>query len=84
MYDLNQRTVTALDRLAEVYERSEDTWDIVEKESAEGDILFATEEDAIDKMEAARQHLEDPGSVGGLSQKLGWRLQGVQQLPCSS
>ena len=44
MYDLNQRTVAALDRLAEVYETSEDTWDIVEKESAEGDMLCASEE----------------------------------------
>ena len=56
LYDLNQRTVAALDRLAEVCETFEDTWDIVEKESAEGDMLFATEEDSIDKMEAARQH----------------------------
>ena len=56
VYDLNLRIVAALDRLAEVYETLEDTWDIVEKESAEGDMLHATEEDAIDKMEAARQH----------------------------
>ena len=51
--DLNQRTVAALDRLAEVYETFEDTWDIVEKESAEGDLLCASEEDAVDKLEAA-------------------------------
>ena len=56
MHDLNQRTVAALDRLAEVYETFEDTWDIVEKESAEGDMLFASQEDAVDKLEAARQH----------------------------
>ena len=55
-YDSNQRTVAALDRLAEVYETFADTWDIVEKESAEGDMLFAAEEDAIDKNEAARQY----------------------------
>ena len=48
--------MAALDRLAEVYETFEDTWDIVEKETAEGDQLFATEEDATDKMEEARQY----------------------------
>ena len=40
MYDLNQRTVAALDRLAEVHATFEDTWDIVEKESADGDMFF--------------------------------------------
>ena len=49
VYDLNRRTVGALDRLAEVYE---DTWDIVVKESAEGDVLFPSEEDAADKLDA--------------------------------
>ena len=52
---LNQRTVAALDRLAEVYETFEDTWDIVVKESAAGDMLFASEEDAADKLDAAQQ-----------------------------
>ena len=47
-----------MDRLAEVYETFEDTWDIVVKEPAEGDMLFASEEDAVDKLEAARQHLQ--------------------------
>ena len=56
MYDLNQRTVAALDRLAEVYETFEDTWDIVVMESAQGDMLFASEEDAVHKLEGARQH----------------------------
>ena len=55
VYDLNQRTVAALDRLAEVYETFEDTWDIVVKESAAGDMLFASEEDAADKLDAAQQ-----------------------------
>ena len=55
VYDLNQRTATALDRLAEVYEKFEDTWEIVVKESAAGDMLFASEEDAADKLGAAQQ-----------------------------
>ena len=55
MYGLNQRTLGALDHLADVYETFEDTWDIVE-ESAESDMLFATEDDATAKMEVARQH----------------------------
>ena len=81
--DLNQRTVAALDRLAEVYETFEDTWDIVEKESAEGDMLCASEEDAVDKLEAAAPgaHL---GSARRLSQEHGQRLQGIQQLTRSS
>ena len=49
-------SVAALDRLAEVYETFEDTWDTVVKESAEGDMLFASEEDAVEKLEAAWQH----------------------------
>ena len=40
VYDLNQRPMAALDRLAEVYETFEDTWDIVVKESADGDMFF--------------------------------------------
>ena len=47
VYVLNQITVAALDRLAEVYDMCRD---IVVKESAEGDMLFATEEDAADKL----------------------------------
>ena len=45
-----------MDRLAEVYETFEDTWDVAVKESAEGDMLFPSEEDAVEKLEAARQH----------------------------
>ena len=48
--------MAALDHLVEVYETFEDTWDIVAKESAEGDLLFAAEEDAVDKLEEARKH----------------------------
>ena len=44
-----------MDRLAEVYETFEDTWDIVVKESAAGDMLFASEEDAADELDAAQQ-----------------------------
>ena len=48
--------MAALDRLAEVYETIEATWTFVEKESTEGDLLLAAEQDATDKMEAAQQH----------------------------
>ena len=85
VYDLNQRTVAALDRLAEVYETFEDTWDVVVKESAAGDLKIASEEDAVDKLEAARQHQHHTLEVRErLSQELGWRLHRIQQLPRSS
>ena len=42
--------------MAELYETFEDTWDIVVKESAAGDLSFASKEDAVDKLEVARQH----------------------------
>ena len=48
-----------MDRLAEVYETFEDTWDIVVKESAAGDMLFASEEGVADKLDAAKQQQED-------------------------
>ena len=48
-------SVAALDRLAEVYETFEDTWDFVVKESAAGDMLLASEEDVADKLDAAQQ-----------------------------
>ena len=54
VYDVNQRTEAALDRLTEVYETFEDTWDTVVKESAAGDLFFASEE--VDKLEVTRQH----------------------------
>ena len=53
---LNQKTMAALDRLAEVYETFEDTWAFVEKEAAEDDLLLAEEDEAIDLFEAARLH----------------------------
>ena len=55
VYDLKQRTVAALDHLAEVYETFEDTWGIVVQESAAGDMFFAAEEDAADKLDAAER-----------------------------
>ena len=48
--------MAALDRLAELYETLGSSRALVEKESAEGDLLLAAEADAIDKMEAAQQH----------------------------
>ena len=56
VYDLNHNTMAALDRLTDAYETFEDTWAFVEKEPAEGDLLLAEEEEAIDQFEAARQH----------------------------
>ena len=85
VYDLNQHTIAALDRLADAYETFEDTWAFVEKESAEGDLLLAEEEEAIDQFEAARQH---QAPILDELEKLSWkptqRLQGIQQLPSSS
>ena len=59
VYDLNQRTVAAMDHLAEVYETFEDTWDIVVQESAAGDMFFASEEDVADKLGAAQRQQDD-------------------------
>ena len=55
VYDKNHRTVATLDRLAKVYETFEDTWDIM----VEGDMLFASEEDAADKLDAAQQQQDN-------------------------
>ena len=61
VYELNQRMVAAMDRLAVVHETIEDTWDVVVKESVDGDMLFASKEDVVDKLEAdhAIEALED-------------------------
>ena len=56
VYDLNQKTMQALDRLADVYETFEDTWAFVEKETAEDDSLLAEADGAMDQLVAAQQH----------------------------
>ena len=48
-------------------------------ESAEGDVLFTTEEDALDKIKAARQHQDRT-----LEMLEDCRLQEILQLPRSS
>ena len=71
MYDLNHRTVAALDHLA-VYETFEDTWDIVAQESAAGDMFFASEEDAADKLGAAQRQQDDAlEALGGCRKNMG-------------
>ena len=56
VYDLNQKTMQALDRLADVYETFEDTWAFVEKETAEDDSLLPEADGAMDQLVAAQQH----------------------------
>ena len=41
VYDLNLKTMQALDRKADVNTTFEDTWAFVENETAEGDLLLA-------------------------------------------
>ena len=85
MHDLNQRTVAALGRLAEVYETFEETWHRGKGFSAAGDLLFASEEDAVDKMEAARQHQDHTLEVlEDCRKSMDSAFKGVQQLPRSS
>ena len=43
-------------RLPDVYETFEDTWAFVEKETAEGDLLLAEADEAVDQLAAAQQH----------------------------
>ena len=54
--DLNQKTMQALDRLADVYATFEDTWSNVKNETAEGDLPFVEAEEAMDQLAAAQQH----------------------------
>ena len=54
MYDLNQKTMQALDRLAGVCATFEDTWGNVENETAVGNILFAESYEAQDELAKAQ------------------------------
>ena len=59
VYDLNQKTMQALDPLAAVYATFEDAWANVENEISEGDMLFAEAYEAVDELAKAQQH-QDP------------------------
>ena len=48
--------MAALNRLADVCETFEDTWAFEEKEFAEGDLLLAEGDEAMDQLAAAQQH----------------------------
>ena len=48
--------MAALDRLADVYETFEDTWALVERETAEVDTLFAEVYVAMDDLATAQQY----------------------------
>ena len=78
MHDLNQKKVAALDHLAEAYETFEDT-----KESAEGHMLFAIEEDAIERWRRLGSTKVVFGKCWKSVAKHGWCFHGVQQVPCS-
>ena len=54
VYDFNQKTMEALDRLADVYATFEDTWANVEHKTAEGDMLFAVSYEAEDELAKAQ------------------------------
>ena len=54
MYDLNQKSMHALDRLAGgVYATFEDPWANVENENSESDILYAVAYEAMDELAKA-------------------------------
>ena len=57
VYDLNQKTMLALDRLACVYATVEEAWANLENEkNSEGDILYAEACGAMDELARAQQH----------------------------
>ena len=53
MYDLNQKTLQALDALALEYETFEETMKQMEHETAEGDMLYAVAYEAMDDLDKA-------------------------------
>ena len=55
VYDLNQKTMLALDRLADAYSTFEETWAKMEHETVEGDVLFAMSYEAMDELAKAQQ-----------------------------
>ena len=55
MYDLNQKTMQALGRLAEVYATFEDTWANVETETAESDLLFQHQARFQEELKSSRE-----------------------------
>ena len=82
VYDFNQKTMQALDVLAEEYEIFEETMKKVTHETEDGDMLFAVayelekaqkEQDRVqDELEATRESMDTASGYG---------LQGSQQLP---
>ena len=56
VFDPNQKTRQALDRLAGVYATFEDAWANVENENSEGDILHGDACGAMDELAKAQQH----------------------------
>ena len=54
MYDLNQKTTQALDRLAGVYATFEDTWADLDNEVSKSDILFAEAYATMDELAAVQ------------------------------
>ena len=56
VFDLDQKTRQAIDRLAGVYATFEDAWANVENENSEGDILHGDACGAMDELAKAQQH----------------------------
>ena len=56
VYDLNQKTMQAVDVLAEDYEIFEETMKKVTYETDEGDMLFAVAYEAMEELDKAQKH----------------------------
>ena len=60
VYDLNENTMWALDRLEATYLSFEGTWAKMEHEIAEGDVLFAASQEVLDELAKAQPYKDCP------------------------
>ena len=60
VYDLNENTMLALDRLEAAYLSFEGTWAKMELEIAEGDALFAASQEVLDELAKAQPYKDCP------------------------